>query len=82
MIRRGAMQALRLMKNPQAAPTLVKRLDDTDGYVRYLAVISLAETFGKYEDYAPSMYLFDDNPGFYISLWKDWWAHEGHVVPR
>jgi hypothetical protein len=78
-IRRGAMQALRATKNPAAAATLVARLDDPDDYVRYLAVISLAETFGKYEDYAPSMYLFDRNPGFYVGIWKSWWLTEGGV---
>jgi hypothetical protein len=49
-VRMGSMQAMRAMKNPQAAPAMVKRLDDSDGYIQYLAVISLAETFGKYED--------------------------------
>jgi hypothetical protein len=81
-IRSGAMQALRAMRNPQTAATLVKRLDDPNGYVRYLAVISLAETFGKYEDYAPSMYLFDMNPNFYVGLWKDWWTAEGKAIPH
>jgi hypothetical protein len=58
---------------------MVKRLDDSDGYIQYLAVISLAETFGKYEDYAPTMYLFDRNPRFYIGLWKSWWVTEGQL---
>ncbi len=78
-VRRGAMQALRAMKNPRAAATLVARLDDSDDYTRYLAVISLAETFSKYGDYAPSMYLFDRDPGFYLGLWKSWWATEGQA---
>ena len=82
VIRRGAMQALRAMKNPSAAATLVVGLDDPDDYVRYLAVISLAETFGKYEDYAPSMYLFDRNPGFYVGMWKSWWLTEGESEKR
>jgi hypothetical protein len=79
VIRRGAMQSLRAMKNRNAAATLVPRLDDSDDYVRYLAVISLAEAFGKYGDYAPSMYLFDQNPGFYVGLWKSWWLTEGQT---
>jgi hypothetical protein len=74
VIRRGAMQSLRAMKDRDAASTLVKRLDDQDGYVRYLAVISLSEAFDKHEDYGPSMYLFDKNPDFYVGLWKDWWT--------
>jgi hypothetical protein len=80
-IRIGAMQALRAMKNPTSAPTLAKKLDDSDAYVRYLAVISLAETFGKYDDYAPNMQLFDSNPEFYVQTWKSWLAQQGYVSP-
>ena len=79
-IQYGSMQALRAMRNPQAAPVLVRRLDDKDGTVRYLAVISLAETFGKYGDYAPNMNLFDSNPALYVDLWKAWWVQEGHAA--
>jgi hypothetical protein len=77
LVRRGAMQSLRSMKTTQAAATLVRRLDDPDGYVHYLAVISLAEAFGKTGDYSPSMYLFDKNPDFYSDLWKTWWLSQG-----
>jgi hypothetical protein len=75
-IRRGALQSLRFMKNPAASKTLVMRLDDNDGYVRYLSVMTLAETFGKYGDYAPTMNVFDQNPEFYVGLWKSWWQAE------
>ncbi len=75
-IKQGAMQAIRGMKSPSSGPTLIQRLDDSDGYVRYLAVITLAETFEKYGDYAPNMALFDKNPKFYTDLWKKWWAEE------
>ncbi len=81
-IRRGAMQALRAEKSPLAAATLVGRLDDSDGYVRYLAVISLAETFGKHHDYAPSMYLCDKNPDTYVNLWTNWWKKEGPTTQQ
>jgi len=77
-VRYGAMDAMRGMKSRQSAPTLVQRLDYPDSLVQYLAVITLAEIFGKYEDYAPSMYLFDKNPRRYIDLWKKWWAEQGH----
>jgi len=78
-IRIGSMQALRAIKSSKAGPAIVRRLDDSDGYVKYLAVISLAEIFNKYGDYAPNMYLFDRNPGFYVSLWKSWWTTEGQA---
>jgi hypothetical protein len=73
-VRRGAMEALRTMKSPEAAATLAARLDDSDSYVRYLAVISLAETFGMYGDYAPNMQLFDQAPDPYTYRWKVWLA--------
>ncbi|MGA7927011.1 MAG: HEAT repeat domain-containing protein [Candidatus Sulfotelmatobacter sp.] len=78
-VRMGSMQALRAMKNRGSASTLVRRMDDSDGYVRYLAVISLAEIFGKYGEYAPNMHLFEQNPGFYVGLWKAWWTQEGQI---
>ena len=77
-VRYGALQSLRKMRNPQSAPVIVERLDDPDHTNQYIAMITLAEIFGKYEgDYAPSMYLFDKKPQYYISLWKQWWEQEG-----
>jgi hypothetical protein len=79
-IRFGAMEALRRMRNPRSAPALVRRLDDAESTVRYVAVITLSEIFGQAGDYAPSMYLFDKNPDFYVNLWKAWWAKEGRAL--
>jgi hypothetical protein len=77
-IRTGALYALRGMKDPRSVATLVQRLDDDRPELKYLALITLAETLKKYEgDYAPSMYLFDKKPQYYIGLWKQWWAEEG-----
>ncbi len=72
------MQALRRIRNAQAASCLIDRLDDSNSYVSYLSLITLAETFEKYGDYAPNMELFDGNPRFYINLWKAWWVENGH----
>jgi hypothetical protein len=77
-IRYGAMQSLRKMKNVRSIPVIVRRLDDSDSTVQYLAVISLAEMVGKCDgDFAPTMYLFDNKPQYYTSLWKKWWEEEG-----
>jgi HEAT repeat protein len=77
-VRDGAMRALRARKDPHMAQTLVDRLEDSSRMIQYLAVISLAETFGRYDqDYAPSMYLFDKRPQYYTALWKYWWTDEG-----
>lgn len=77
VVRVGAMEALRRMKDPSSAPTLVRKLDDPDSNVRYLAGIALAETFGKTGDFTPSMYLYDKSPDFYIALWKQWARESG-----
>ena len=79
-IRYGAMQSLRRMRTPQAVPTLIQRLDDPNSTIQYLAVITLAESINKLEgDYAPSMYLFDKRPQYYVGLWKQWWEEEGKL---
>ncbi|MGH9511695.1 MAG: HEAT repeat domain-containing protein [Terriglobales bacterium] len=76
-IKLGAMSGLRKIRSPGSAKTLVARLDDPNSDIRYLAVITLAEIFSKSGDYAPSMYLFDQNPDFYTNEWKTWWTGEG-----
>jgi HEAT repeats len=76
-LRIAAMEAIRSFRDPANAPLLIGRLGDNDKEVQYLAVIALAETFGKIGEYGPSMYLFDKDPGRYTSLWKNWWA-ENH----
>jgi hypothetical protein len=77
-IRRGAMQALRGIKDPRSAPILIQRLNDSDVYVRYLAVATLAETFSLYGDYAPNMQAFEQTPTVYVDRWKVWWSQQGH----
>jgi hypothetical protein len=75
-VRLGAMQSLRRLHAQQSAASLVRRLDDSNTFIQYLAVITLAETFNKSGDYAPAMDLFDKSSGKYIALWKSWWRKE------
>jgi hypothetical protein len=78
-IRIGAMNALRHMKDRRSAPALIQRLDDSNSFVRYLAVITLAETFDKFDDdFAPSQPVFNTNPVYYTNLWKTWWSQQAH----
>jgi hypothetical protein len=77
----GAMDALRKIKSPSSAAVLVQRLDDSNSTVRYQAVITLAETFGKDREFAPSMKLFNDDPEKYVRLWKTWWSEQHGVAP-
>jgi hypothetical protein len=80
-IRHGAMDAIRRIKSPKSIPLLVARLDDSDSAVQYVALITLAEVLSKYDgDYAPSMYLFDKKPQYYVGLWKQWWTEEGSTL--
>ncbi len=72
------MNALRAMRDRRSIPALIKRLDDSDSNVQYLALITLSETVGKQDgDFAPTLYLFDKKPQFYLDLWKDWIQKEG-----
>lgn len=75
-VRQGAMQGVRGIGNPKSATVLVKRLDSSDPFVQYEAVITLSEIFRKYGDFGPSMLLFDRNPQKYVQLWKKWWEEE------
>ncbi len=57
-IRYGAMDGIRKIKDPKSVSFLIDKLDDSDTTVQYVALITLAEILGKYEDdFAPSMYL-------------------------
>jgi hypothetical protein len=77
----GAMDGIRHIRDAASVPTLIRRLDDTNSTVQYGAVITLAEICGKFEgDYAPSMYLFDKKPEYYVGLWKKWWSEEGNKL--
>ena len=77
-VRSGAMDGIRRMKDPKSVPFLIAKLGDADSDVQYVALITVAEILGKYEDdFAPSMYLFERRPQYYIGLWKQWWAEEG-----
>lgn len=78
----GAMDALRKIKSPSSAPILIQRLDDSNTTVRYQAVITLAETFRKGREFAPSMKLFNDDPEKYVTLWKTWWSEQHEVTPQ
>jgi hypothetical protein len=79
-IRYGAMDAIRRIKSPKSVPFLIKQLDDADGNVQYVALISLAEILSKYEgDFAPGMGPFEQDPGRYLSVWKKWWQSEGRA---
>jgi hypothetical protein len=72
------MDAIRGTKSTTSIPFLMAKLNDPDRDVQYVALISAAEILNKDEgDFAPSMYLFDQKPQYYLGLWKQWWLEEG-----
>jgi hypothetical protein len=80
-VRYGAMDGIRRIRSPKSVPSLISKLDDPDANVQYVALISLVEISSKYDgDFAPSMYLFDKKPQYYIGLWKQWWIAEGSKI--
>lgn len=79
-IKLGALAGVRKIRSPLSAKALVKRLDDPNADVRFLAVITLSEIFSKSGDYAPNMYQFDHNPEFYTIKWKTWWVEQGPAI--
>ncbi len=77
-VQSGAMDGIRRIRDPKSVPFLMAKLGDPDSDVQYVALITAAEILGKYEgDFAPSMYLFDKKPQYYLGLWKQWWVEEG-----
>lgn len=81
-IRVAVMDAVRGMKSPQGAPILIQLLDDSNRDVQWLAVVGLADIFGRQGDYAnPGGDAFFKNPSYYTNLWKSWWAANQHDVP-
>lgn len=78
----GSMEAIRNIRDVSSAPTLIRRLSDSNSMIRYIAVITLAEMFNQHGDYRPSVPQFDARPDFYTDEWQDWWAHEGAAFQK
>ena len=69
--------SLREMKHKSSIPYFVEGLNDEDQEVRYECMIALAETVGKFQDWAPSIPLFEVDEERYLNKWKQWWQEEG-----
>jgi HEAT repeat protein len=76
--RRQALSALRHMKDLRNMPTLAAALSDADLENRYIAVMGLAETTGRWDaEWATSWPKFQGNPSYYVDKWLNWWESEG-----
>jgi len=77
-IQLASMASIRHIASPTSAHVLIQRLDDPNRLVKYSALITLAEIFGKGGDFGPSAELFDKDPRPYIRRWKDWLVNTGY----
>ena len=75
----GAISALRNMHSPSLVRIFVQALDDPDRATQHAAVLALAQTTGKFGDFAPARDLFDKDPESYIQRWKQWWQTQGQA---
>jgi len=78
-LKEGAIIALSEIKDKSVIPYFIKMLDDKDSSVRYRAVFGLAKVTGKYDEWAPSVALFEKDEKQYIQRWQKWWEEEGQM---
>lgn len=71
------MMALRGIGSPESVPELVKRLDDNNPEVQYLAVITLWEIVRRPDEVGPGIPMFNENKAHFIESWKRWWNETG-----
>lgn len=77
-LRRGAAHALREICDPSTLPALAGSLSDSDRTVQYEAMMGLAALENFPPDLpAPTEDVFNQNPGQYVTKWKQWWESRG-----
>jgi HEAT repeats len=78
IMRGQVLQALRAIRSPQSAPSLLQMLDDPDadnGFGAMQGLIELAA--GGVIDWVPSWPEFRRNPTYYAARCREWWQTEG-----
>jgi HEAT repeat protein len=75
-VRESAIHALRTVRSATAIPAFVRALDDRVQFVRYDAVLGLAEVEHNWA-LAPSVDAFKADEQKYITAWKSWWQTNG-----
>jgi len=71
--RRSGTYLLREMKDPRAAPLLGRALQDEDRMVQYHALMGLSRHARGMHGWAPGAALFEKDPDYYVSRWRQWW---------
>jgi HEAT repeat protein len=79
--RQGILQAVRSINSPQAAPALLKMLDDSyadNAFLAMHALIGLAG--GGVIDWVPTLPAFREDPAYYAARCRQWWQsqHQSH----
>jgi len=78
VMRGQVLQALRAIRSPQSAPSLLQLLDDPDADNGYAAMQALIELSGGGPiDWVPSWPEFRRNPAYYAARCREWWQTEG-----
>jgi len=77
-LRYGAIQAIRQIASPSSIPYLIERLDDDQQFIRFSAVMALAQIVGRqeeldYQEYGPGFELYKTDESRFINNWKNWW---------
>jgi hypothetical protein len=75
-----AMAAIRAIASPSSVPELIRRLDDPNPVMQYLAVIALSEITHRPDELGPLMPEFMREPARFRDSWKLWWNDKGHVL--
>jgi len=71
-VRESAIHALRTIQSPKAIPVFIRALDDRVQFVRYDAVLGLAEIEHNWA-LAPAVDAFEADERKYTAAWKSWW---------
>jgi hypothetical protein len=75
--RQGILQAVRAINSPQAAPSLLKMLDDSYADNAFIAMQALIELAGGGAiDWVPPLPVFRENPTYYAARCREWWQAE------
>lgn len=65
------------LRDPKRVPDLMAALDDPSASIRGMAILALARTVRKYQEYAPALDVPQEAQDRAVALWKAWWEQEG-----
>lgn len=75
--RQAILQAVRAIKSPQSAPSLLQMLDDPYADNAFTAMQALIELAGGGAiDWVPPLPVFRENPNYYAARCREWWQAE------